>query len=334
MKIQKIALEEHIAVPSTVDDSQKYFTPEVWPKFRRYLLDIHGQLLADMDANGIQMTLLSLNSPGIQAIANKQQAVELARQANDYMAEQVAKNPVRFQALAALPMQDPDAAAKELTRCVKELGMKGALVNSFSQVDVEDSAVYYDLQQYWPFWATVESLGVPFYLHPRDPLPSRTTFLEGHPWLRGSIWAFGLDTGTHALRIMCSGLLDRYPKLTLILGHLGENLPNNMWRIDNRIAKTPLGIPAKKKISEYLRNNFYFTTSGNFCTQTLINTMLEVGVDRILFSADYPFETMSQAAEWFDSLDAISETDRIKIARGNAEKLFGLGGTEKAAASA
>lgn len=334
MRLQKIAIEEHIALPDTVDDSQKYFTPDVWPKFRRYLLDIHGQLLADMDACGIEMTLLSLNSPGIQAIPNRKQAIELARQANDYMAEQVAKNPARFQALATLPLQAPDAAAKEMTRAVKELGMKGALINSFSQVDVEDSAVYYDQQQYWDFWGTLESLNVPFYLHPRDPLPNRTTFLDGHPWLRGSIWAFGIDTGTHALRLMCSGLFDKYPKLTVILGHLGENLPNNMWRIDNRIAKTPLGIPAKKQISEYLRNNFYVTTSGNFCTQTLVNTILEVGADRILFSADYPFEAMSQAADWFDSLNAISETDRVKIARGNAEKLFGLALGKASAASA
>ena len=334
MKIRKIALEEHIAVPNTVDDSEKYFEPPVWPKFRRYLLDIHGQLLADMDASGIEMTLLSLNSPGIQAVYDRKQAVELARQANDYMAEQVAKNPTRFQALAALPMQDPEAAAQEMTRAVKQLGMKGALVNSFSQIDVEDSAAYYDLPQYWDFWGVMESLDVPFYMHPRDPLPSRTTFYDGHPWLRGSIWAFGVDTGTHALRLMCSGLFDKYPKLTVILGHLGENLPNNMWRIDNRIEKTPLGITTKKKISHYLRNNFYVTTSGNFCTQTLINTILELGSDRIMFSADYPFEAISQAAEWFDRLDSISETDRAKIAYGNAEKLFKLGTKLSSAAGA
>ena len=335
MKIRKIALEEHIAVPNTVDDSEKYFEPPVWPKFRRYLLDIHGQLLADMDASGIEMTLLSLNSPGIQAVYDRKQAVELARQANDYMAEQVAKNPTRFQALAALPMQDPEAAAQEMTRAVKQLGMKGALVNSFSQIDVEDSAAYYDLPQYWDFWGVMESLDVPFYMHPRDPLPSRTTFYDGHPWLRGSIWAFGVDTGTHALRLMSCGLFDKYPKLKIILGHLGETLPFLMWRVDNRIKKSPRGIPAKKKLNEYFKTNFWVTTSGQFCTQSLLNTIHWLGADRIMFSVDYPFETFADAANWFDKVDAIGDADWEKIARTNAEKLLKLDlGTEKQKAAA
>ncbi|MBW1802105.1 MAG: amidohydrolase family protein, partial [Deltaproteobacteria bacterium] len=129
---------------------------------------------------------------------------------------------------------------------------------------------------------------------------------------------------THALRLMTCGLFDEYPKLTVILGHLGETLPNTIWRIDHRISAIPRGIPAKKKLAEYLRNNFYTTTSGNFCTQTLINTMLVVGADRVLFSADHPFEKMSDAAGWFDRVDTISETDWVKIARGNAEKLLNL----------
>jgi 2,3-dihydroxybenzoate decarboxylase len=123
---------------------------------------------------------------------------------------------------------------------------------------------------------------------------------------------------------MASGLFDTYPKLTAILGHLGETLPNTIWRIEHRLSVMPRGIPAQRPLGEYLRNNFYFATSGNFSTKTLLNAILEVGAGRILFAADYPFEKISEAADWLDNLDAISETDRLKIARTNAENLFRL----------
>ncbi|MEQ1945906.1 MAG: amidohydrolase family protein [Bryobacteraceae bacterium] len=319
----KIILEEHFAQPDTIDDSERYFPAALWPDFRHRLVDIHGTRLEQMDKHGIELCILSLNAPAIQAVWDRQRAIELARQSNDYIAEQVAKNPKRFHAVAALPMQDPEEAAKELTRCVKELGFLGALVNGFTQVDVEDSSVFYDLPQYGSFWATVEQLGVPFYLHPRLPLPTRAHHFEGHPWLYGPAWAFAAETSVHALRLMASGLFDKHPNLTIILGHLGENIPAHIWRTDHRIKKMPLGIPAKKPLAEYLRNNFYVTTSGNFRDQTLTEVISEIGVDRVLFSADWPFEEISQAAEWFDHC-AISESDRQKIGRENARTLFGL----------
>jgi predicted TIM-barrel fold metal-dependent hydrolase len=319
----KFVLEEHFALPDTIDDSERYFTPENWLKMRHRLVDIHEARLAEMDRHGIDLMILSLNAPAIQAVCDPRRAIELAHRANDYLAEQVAKHPKRFQGLAALPMQDPDAAAAEFTRCVKQLGFCGALVNGFSQLGHEDSAVYYDLPQYWPFWATVEQLGVPFYLHPRDPLPSRCQHYEGHPWFVGPVWAFAVETSIHALRLMASGLFDRYPKLQIILGHLGEGLPYNIWRADHRLSKDSRGMPAQKKLADYLRNNFYLTTSGNFRTQTLIDAILEVGSDRILFSADYPFEEIGEACQWFDHC-SISETDREKIGAANARTLFGL----------
>jgi 2,3-dihydroxybenzoate decarboxylase len=322
MTLQKIAVEEHFGFPEIIDDSQTQLPQAGWPKLRQALLDVHGRLLEEMDACGVQTAILSLASPGIQAIPEKRRATEIARRANDYLADIVAKTPDRFQALAALPMQDPEAASQELVRCVKELGFKGLCVNGFSQVDRDDSAVYCDLPQYWPFWANVESLGVPFYLHPRIA-PARTD-LDGHPWFRGAAWSFGVETATHALRLMASGLFDTYPKLTAILGHLGETLPNTIWRIEHRLSVMPRGIPAQRPLGEYLRNNFYFATSGNFSTKTLLNAILEVGAGRILFAADYPFEKISEAADWLDNLDAISETDRLKIARTNAENLFRL----------
>jgi len=321
----RIILEEHFALPDTIDDSERYFTPQNWPAMRHRLVDIHETRLAEMDRHGIDMMILSLNAPAVQAVWDTPRAIELARQANDYLAEQVTRNPKRFQALAALPMQDPDAAAREMTRCVRELGFRGALVNGFSQSDVKDSALYYDLPQYWPFWATVEQLGVPFYLHPRDPLFSRQQHYEGHPWFVGPVWAFAVETSIHALRLMACGLFDRYPRLQIILGHLGEAIPYNIWRADHRLAKDSRGMPAKRKLAEYLRENFYLTTSGNFRTPTLLDAMAEVGADRILFSADYPFEDIGEAVTWFDHA-SISETDREKIGSSNAQALFKLDG--------
>jgi 2,3-dihydroxybenzoate decarboxylase len=327
----KISLEEHIASPETVKDSEALHT-HIWDGMRQRLLD-RGTLLAEMDAAGVETSILSLNSPVIQAIRKKQLAIEAAQRGNDFLAEQVAKNPGRLQAFAALPMQDPEAAAQELVRCVNELGFKGAKVNGFSETDQNDGALYYDASQYWPFWATVESLDVPFYLHPRDPLPTRQQIYADHSWMLGSVWSFAVETATHSLRMMGSGLFDKYPKLTIVLGHLGETLPNAIWRVDHRINCTKQRLAAKKNLGEYLRNNFYFTTSGNFCSHALIDTILEVGADRILFSVDYPYESMIEAAEWFDNTTAISETDKLKIGRTNAEKLLKMGAKAKAAVS-
>jgi gamma-resorcylate decarboxylase len=321
----KIGLEEHFAIDDTLMDSAGYLPDNCWSELKGRLLDIQDRRLRLMDENGMEMMLLSLNAPAIQSRSDVRVAHDLAKQANDFLAEQVAKNPARFQALAALPLQDPDLASKELQRCVTQLGFRGALVNGFSQIGSGISAVYYDLPQYRPFWAVVESLDVPFYLHPRNPLPEHSQIYEGHPWLLGPTWAFGQETAVHALRLMGSGLFDTYPRLKIILGHMGEGLPYSMWRIDNRNGwvKEPAKNPAKRRIADYFRENFYLTTSGNFRTQTLIDAILEIGADRILFSTDWPFENVDHAANWFDQA-SISEHDRIKIGRTNAVALFKL----------
>jgi predicted TIM-barrel fold metal-dependent hydrolase len=321
----KIALEEHFAIAETLQDSAGFVPPSYWEELSGRLLDIHDRRLREMDAHGVEMMILSLNAPAVQAIPDRARAIEIARRANDALAEHVAKRPDRFRAFAALPMQDPDAASLELARCMRDLGFKGALVNGFSQVDAPESAVYYDLPQYWGFWGECEALGAPFYLHPRNPLPSMAQIYEGHAWLLGPTWAFGQETAVHALRLMGSGLFDRYPALRIILGHMGEGLPYSMWRVDHRNGwvKAPPRYPAKRKIADYFNENFYLTTSGNFRTQTLIDAMLEIGADRILFSTDWPFENVDHAANWFDAA-SISEADRLKIGRLNAQKLFGL----------
>ncbi len=322
----KIALEEHFAIPETLNDSRGYFPDWTWEELKGRVLDIHERRLREMDENGIEMMLLSLNAPAVQAIPDPSQAATIARKANDFLAEQVQKRPDRFQALAALAMQDPDGATRELERCVKELGFRGALVNGFSQVGDAETTVYYDLPQYRPFWAMAEKLDAPFYLHPRNPLPRDAKIYEGHAWLLGPTWAFGQETAVHALRLMGSGLFDAHPRLQIILGHMGENLPFGIWRVDNTNAWIPdrHKYAAKRRMGEYFRENFYITTSGNFHTQALIDSMLVLGADRIMFSTDWPFENIDHAAKWFDACP-ISENDRLKIGRENARRLFRLG---------
>ena len=321
--IGKVALEEHFALPETLADSTRYASESSWSLLEQRLLDLHDHRVSQMDAHGIAYAILSLNSPAIQAIANRSRAIEIARRANDVLADAVARKSDRLGAFPALPLQDPDAAAEELTRAVRELGFKGALVNGFSQVGSGEDVVYYDHPAYAPFWRGVEDLDVPFYLHPREPLPSREPIYEGHPWLLGPVWAFAAETAVHALRLMCSGLFDRHPRLTLILGHLGEGLPYNAWRIDHRLRKMPQGLPARRTITDYLRSNVFLTTSGNFRTPTLVDAIAEVGADRVLFSVDYPFEETADAAEWFDSAQ-ISDHERLCIASENAIRLFKL----------
>lgn len=290
---------------------------------RRRLLDIQDIRLGEMDEFGIELMILSLNAPGVQAVVDPAQAAEAARRANDILAEEIAKRPDRFAGFAALPLQDSDAASAELTRCIKELGFKGALVNGFTQRDEEDSAYYYDRPEYRPFWATVDELGVPFYLHPRNPLRTRLQLYDGHPWFENSAWAFAMETAMHALRLLASGLFDEFPKMQLVLGHLGERIPFDLWRVDHRIAKSPRGIPAKKTMSEYFRSNVHVTTSGNFHDSTLRLTITEMGIERVMFSVDYPFETTRDGATWFDNSE-MPDAERLRIGRTNAIDLFNL----------
>ncbi|HKY81173.1 MAG TPA: amidohydrolase family protein [Sphingobium sp.] len=320
----KVALEEHFATEDTIGDSEPYFGRDLWPAKKAQLLDLLDERLRRMDASGIELAIISLNSPAIQARTDTALAIEIAQRANDQLAEQMARRPDRFRGFAALPLQDPDAATREIRRAVEELGFVGALVNGYSQVGHIDNSTYYDLPQFRPFWQEVERLDVPFYLHPRLPLASQQRSTEGHPWLMGPAWQFSVETGTHALRLMGSGLFDECPGLTVILGHLGELLPFNIWRTSHWASaegRNPQNIPAKKSFIDYLRQNFYVTTSGNFRTMAMRNAMEEMGTDRVLFSSDYPFEEMEEAALWFDAAE-IGENDREAIGRNNARRLF------------
>jgi gamma-resorcylate decarboxylase len=320
----KIALEEHFAIEATLGDSH-VFGSHVWGELGPRLIDIQDMRLAEMDRHGIEMMILSLNAPAVQAVPDVKRAIAVAKESNDVLADNVRKRPRRFAGFAALAMQDPEAAAAELTRCVKELGFVGALVNGFSQIGSVDNVTYYDLPQYRPFWRTVEALGVPFYLHPRNPLSNSTRAYEGHNWLLGPNWAFHAETAVHALRLIGSGLFDECPNLKIVLGHLGEGIPVYLWRIDGRNGwmKAPHKYAAKHGVGHYFRKHFHLTTSGNFSTPALINAIAEMGAERIMFSVDWPFEAVDEGAEWFDKTE-IGERDRARIGRDNAIKLFKL----------
>jgi predicted TIM-barrel fold metal-dependent hydrolase len=320
----KIALEEHFAIEATLGDS-KVFGAHVWDVLGPRLTDIQDMRLKEMDKHGIEMMILSLNAPAVQAIHDVKRAIAVSREANDWLAAEVQKRPGRFAGFAALPMQDAEAAAQELTRCVRELGFVGALVNGFSQRGTPENVLYYDLPEYRPFWKTVEALDAPFYLHPRNPLPGWSKFYEGHSWMLGPNWAFAAETAVHALRLIGSGLFDDCPNLKIVLGHLGEGIPVQLWRIDGRNGwmQAPHNYPAKHGVGHYFRKHFHLTTSGNFSTPALVNCITEMGAGRVMFSVDWPFEAVDEGAEWFDAA-AINEADRIKIGRTNAIELFKL----------
>jgi len=319
----KITLEEHFAMEGTFADTSRFSMPGMAEDLQTRLTDFENIRLKEMDEFDIELAIQSLNAPGVQAMLETSEAVEMAQRANDYLAEQCARRPDRYAGFAALPMQEPEAAIDELTRCIRDLGFKGALVNGFTQKDTPETVIYFDGPEYRPFWAAVEALNVPFYLHPRNPLPSRSQYFEGHPWFTNSAWAFAMETAMHALRLMGSGLFDEFPKLQIILGHLGERIPFDLWRLDHRLKKSPQGIPAKQPMRYYMQNNVHLTTSGNFHDPTLNLSITEMGLERIMFSVDYPFETTSDAAVWFDNCE-LSSADKVTIGRTNAQKMFNL----------
>jgi 2,3-dihydroxybenzoate decarboxylase len=321
----KIAFEEHFAIEETLEETRSFAGDSgIWDDFTRQILDLDDERLATMDKTGIEFAILSLNAPGVQQILDADRAMIVARKANDRMAEAVAAHPARFAALAALPMHDPRAAARELTRCVKELGLKGCMVNGFQQINHIDNVAYYDQPEYKDFWATVAELDVPFYLHPRMQIASRAQNYEGHPWLMSAPWGFAIETSIHSLRLCGSGLFDEFPNLRVCIGHLGENIPFGLWRIDARMRFSRRAYRGKRPLGDYFRDHFHITTSGNFNDAAFRCTLDVLDHDKIYFSADYPFEKMEDAADWYDATDVVDADLKRKIGRTNAIKLFEL----------
>lgn len=324
MSNTKIALEEHFGIAGFEQYASTAAAGVDQTVMREKLLDFTRFRLPEMDRYGIQTAVLSLTAQGIQAEPDRQRAIDRARQANDYLAHEViAHHPGRFAGFAALPMQDPAAAADELERAVNTHGFVGAMVHGFSNVGSCDIGEYYDLAKFDVFWERLQALDVPLYIHPRDPLPSQQLAYEGHPGLIGPAWAWGVETATHALRLILGGVFDRFPRVNIILGHLGEMLPFAMYRAGQRLSAPGTKSTLPHPVTHYFQHNFYLTTSGNFRTQALLNSLLEIGADRLMFSVDYPYESTERACEWFDTCP-ISEVDRRKIASENARRLLRL----------
>jgi 2,3-dihydroxybenzoate decarboxylase len=323
----KIALEEHFSTEEFLEAVKPWFINEgsgAWERASAAISDISGQRLKLMDEAGIEKTILSLTSPTIQAILDTDKAIDSAKRANEYIANQINGFKHRFEALAALPTQDPDAAAEEFRRCVKEYGFRGALINGFCQIGDPNIPVYLDDPRYIDFWGEVAKLDLPVYIHPRPTIdPVYKAEFEGHNWLSRAAWGWHIQTGTHVLRLIGSGIFDRYSNLQIVIGHMGELLPMFMWRLTNREENYKRDCKAKRPIREYFERNINITTSGHCSTPALICAVMEMGTDRIMFSTDYPYETMKQNADWFDNIP-FSYNDRLKMGRANAERLFKL----------
>ena len=311
----KVTIEEHFALPETLEPGS--------PELHRRLADFHGERIELMDRCGVAFAILSLNGPAVQAETETARAIDMARRANDLLAGEIGKRPDRLGGFAALPMQDPEAAIRELERAVGELGLLGANVNGFSETVGPKTHLYYDQPEYRPFWAAIETLEVPFYLHPRNPFFDDMPVFDGHPWLTYASWAYAMETAMHALRLMCGGLFDDHPRLQMVLGHLGERIPFDLWRVDNVLQKNPRGLPAKQTLRTYMQTNVHVSTSGQFHDPPLHLAINEMGVERVMFSIDYPYEYMEQGSSWFDQAE-LSDADRLAIGRTNAVSLFGL----------
>ncbi len=318
-KSGKIAFEEHFMTPGFEEYSKSFLgliDKDEALKINQRLSDFDGERLEIMDANGIELSVLSQTGPGVQGEMDPARAVERARYSNDFLAERVGRHAGRLAGFAVVPMQDPAAAADELERAVTQLGLKGALVNGHTH------GTYYDAPQFDVFWDRLQALDVPFYLHPTDAKVQPFSFAD-HPEMQGATWGWGVETASHALRLLFGGVFDRFPDIKLVLGHMGEGLPYLRWRFDSRFAVYHHGIKLNRKPSEYLGSNIVITTSGVCSHPALIGAIGELGADAVMFSVDYPYESTEIAADFIDSAPLDDETRR-KVCRDNAARLFKL----------
>jgi len=287
------------------------------------IADLGEQRLRDMDATGIARQVLSLTNPGVQ-IFDAETAAALAVSSNDQLAEAIRKHPDRYSGLAAIAPQNPAGAAKELERGVRKLGLRGAIINSHTHSE------YLDDPKFWEIFAAAEALDVPIYLHPSTP--SRGMYAPFAEWgLEGAIYGFAIETSLHLLRIVLSGVFDRFPKLRMVVGHLGEGLPYWFFRIDffhranvasGRYAKVK---KLERKPSDYLKENAWVTTSGMAWQPPILYCQQVLGVDRVMYAMDYPYQFVPEEVRATDELP-ISDADKKKLYQTNAERVFALAG--------
>ncbi len=281
--------------------------------------DVGDQRLADMDAGGIDIQVMSHGAPGTEQL-EPAEAIPVAREANDYLARSIAPHPDRFAAFATLPTAAPEAAADELERTVTELGFKGALINGHVR------GRFLDDREFWPIFERAVRLSVPIYLHPTEPPAAvREAYYSGLPPRVGQAlstagWGWHVDTGLHVLRLIAGGVLDEHPGLQIIVGHMGEALPFLLAR-SSRVLRQQASL--RRPLEDYMAENLHFTTSGIFTYPPLICLLEVIGADRVMFSVDYPYSSNSEGRDFILGAP-ISETDREKLAFGNAQRLLGL----------
>lgn len=328
MKI--IAIEEHFTTAlyrqhvGATEYFNKYFSffipnrsAQLGHDIPTQILDLGDERLRHMDAAGIDMQVLSFGSPGPQGFG-REIAIPMARDANERLEAAIEAHPDRFAGFAALPTADPEVAARELERTVKQLGFKGAMIHGHQQ------GSFLDDRKYWPIFACAEALDVPIYLHPTAPRPDvANAYFADYPELRGSAWGFSIDTSTHFLRIMFAGVFDAYPRLKIILGHLGEGLPFSMHRLNDHSYPAAAHRGLKKTPLQYIKDNLVVTTSGNWYEPAFLCTLLALGADAILWAVDWPYEANTIGMSFFNKL-SLNDIDKEKIAHLNAEKLMRL----------
>ena len=281
----------------------------------RRMLDVDGERLELMDRDGVAMHLLSLTSPGVQLFAAAT-AVSMAKLANDRMAEVIARHPTRYGGLASFAPQDPAAAVKEMERAVRELKLNGFIVNSHTNNE------YLDQEKYWPILEAAEALDSALYIHPRSPADTMAAPFSDYN-MHAAIWGFQAETGTHAMRIILSGVLDRFPRLKIVLGHMGESIPYNLWRADHWYHYRRGIQQSSLQPSDVFKRNFLITTSGVEDTRVLDYCLKWLGPDRIMWAIDYPYEESAPATRFMNEAP-IPDADKEKIFHLNAERLFRL----------
>lgn len=280
--------------------------------------DLGESRIRHMDAAGVDMQVVSLNAPIAHGFS-AEEAVAMAKEVNDRLAEAVIANPKRLAGFAALPMPDPAAAADELERCVSDHGFVGAMIHGHTM------GSFLDDKKFWPIFERAEKLGVPIFLHPALPnQDAMKAYYEGfEDVLARPGWGFAVDTSIHFLRILFAGVFDAYPKLQMIMGHLGEGLPFAMHRLNDHTYLSAKRRGLQKTPLEYIRDHLYVATSGNWYEPALLCTLLAMGADRILWAIDWPYESNDVGMEFWKKI-SLSDADRAKIAHGNAEKLLRL----------
>jgi predicted TIM-barrel fold metal-dependent hydrolase len=312
-----IALEEHVLPADLVD--QVWTTPMAPEAFTAKLIEVGEERLRVMDEAGIDVQVLSVTAPGSQQVP-AEQAADLSRALNDRCAEAIAAHPDRFNALATLPTQDPAAAIVEAKRAITELGFCGIVINGHTQGRFLDAPEFNELL------AAIEELDVPIYLHPTYP-PQQVAevYFSGLSGQTGralatAAWGWHAETGLHVLRLAATGVFGRHPKLQIVVGHMGENLPFSLMRADSMLAVADPGGPS---VAQLVREHVHITICGYTTTPPLLCALQVFGADRIMFSSDYPFGDPVQHSKFLAEAP-ISPADRDKIAYRNAQKLFRL----------